>query len=699
MDNTSMISVINTLIKRKRETGQDQKETYNSIELSTEDCNTSDDMYVKYNNEIENSYQTRYEKITRLMLDVNTQLSVDDLTENEKRLALYLRKAKYMFNLDRREYNSEDEIEEDKYSIILEKSNELSEIVRDINNINFENSKEVFMWVQKMVPYINIQSVTVPNIATPIDVYLLETLKSKGYTTEKTAVNNEQDFYRNMLANQLKELSEYHFFVSDYDLSVRENEELTSIKTKRIAQYNLNTDLDNEYTRRLRHTNRQQSKLEKVKQEIEEESEKLRKTTEENIKVNKHKLEDLSNITVTSKVFKTECNEAKEAYEKTKLNPTYSNINDMFNKIGRIHDEEYKNKLVILAYKLLDEQRDNKKITDNDYKTIIKVNEYSNIKRKDSKIYEERLEELEDRLEDIKINFKEAISELLGQMKKLIAEQGRIKKIISNVKRDKKKAEEELNSMGYVPKDIEPQEEKEEEEEKENAFDKIKNIFKKKNKEQDVLVIMDENEETLFEVVPIKKINKIKENLYNKINNPKVKKKISKGLNKISDKIKEVRDNVKENAAKVEFICATVILVGIALIGASNDKKNEETQDISNSIVVPIETPIEIQEEEVSSLPTISELADEALEKVLTGENTVYTSVGKASSDIDGVDPDRLIKDKWENAEVKDYYKREDNKSIKISEEEAQALYDAGENVIISAENDDTIIGYTNIRK
>ena len=94
-----------------------------------------------------------------------------------------------------------------------------------------------------------------------------------------------------------------------------------------------------------------------------------------------------------------------------------------------------------------------------------------------------------------------------------------------------------------------------------------------------------------------------------------------------------------------------------------------------------------------------SEVAKEAIDKTLTGENTVYTSVDRASLDKDGIDTNKLQIDKWENAEVKDYFKYEDNHISKITEEEAKDLYDAGENVVISVEDNDIVIGYTNVRK
>ena len=86
---------------KKKEKNKDQEIEFEDLTLSTESCETLDDMYVKYSREIEEEYNKNYEKQTRLMQNVSSQVSVDDLTEEELKEAQVLRVAKYLFSQER----------------------------------------------------------------------------------------------------------------------------------------------------------------------------------------------------------------------------------------------------------------------------------------------------------------------------------------------------------------------------------------------------------------------------------------------------------------------------------------------------------------------------------------------------------------------------------------------------------------------
>ena len=98
-------------------------------------------------------------------------------------------------------------------------------------------------------------------------------------------------------------------------------------------------------------------------------------------------------------------------------------------------------------------------------------------------------------------------------------------------------------------------------------------------------------------------------------------------------------------------------------------------------------------------IPDINEIGNESIDKALNNETKIYTSVDRAAQDVEGLSANNLYKPSFEHAEVGDYYTYENGSISKITEEEAQKLFEDGKTVVASVENDDVVIGYTNISK
>ena len=136
-------------------------------------------------------------------------------------------------------YNGTADTEQVKLDTIQKMNNEYVALFNEKENINFNNESEVSEWLNKLVPYINTHALNL-NLGINVtlesaDKYLLEVMEEKGYTDDiNSAVSPEQK----KIARKLKELKEYHFFVSDYKNLPEENKNLNSKKTMAMAEIN-----------------------------------------------------------------------------------------------------------------------------------------------------------------------------------------------------------------------------------------------------------------------------------------------------------------------------------------------------------------------------------------------------------------------------------------------------------------------------
>ena len=619
-----ILSVLNTLMLKKEQEKADQKVDYKDLELDTTGCETLDDIYVKYSKEIDDEYKDILSKKTILMQSVDSQMDVSNLTESELKDAQNLRKAKYMFNLDRMEYNTEDDLNEDEYREILKKSEEVFNLFKERNDFDFKDSKQVFYWLQKIVPYINIQSVcpaiywknmtselgNIENKAIsvdkPVDKALIELLKEAGYTSDKVVVNDIETFYKNMLAKEIKELEDYRFFVSEYDNN--ENERLTSDKIKGIANLDYHKEVYYEAERRLGHINNKLNSIGELRDEASIEWANKKKDLEERLeKVNK-KIETINDLTVTSKIFRTEDTEAKEAYEKALSSPTKTTLTNMFSAIARLHDRDYKDKMLIVGYSLLDKVKEEETITKKDFQSIENANKLTYVNRRDMNDILEDKKDLEEDIDDIGGKLEEAFKEIEETEKLLTEEKTKYEGVVSNSKQVIAEVALDLSKKGYVDNteefksiDIKV------EEDKESLVDKFRNLFSRNKQDKEIRIITAE-EETLNDFVPVRKIKPIKKTLYAKVNQQEFKARVSKGN-------KEMLLDIKRHP-----VAYTILALSVAIeVGVAAKLINEEINKQEDKKEITLEEA-EITDIEIPYVDNSDEIPEIDLEEITIGK-------------------------------------------------------------------------------
>ena len=709
IDTKTIDTTIETLIASKNATGEDISVRYEDIMITTEDCNNVVDMYVKYNDQVKKYYNEKYNKITRFMHEVDSQVDISDLSREELNEAKDLRRAKYMFDFNRKDYNNEDDYNENEYSEILNKNKKLEKIITKVVNPN--DSKEMYEWLQDMIPYVNIHSVTFAG-EDKLDEYIVNVFDGMGYGINNIDIVDEDSYYKSLISRNLNELKGNHFFVSEYYKTRDDNERYASRVLKDKAKLNYYEDLMEENRVKLGYVTRSLEVYKAGKEEVEKSyassKEKIQKELEEIDK----KIDQISDFTF-SKEYKTEEKEALDAYEKATDNPTKDNISDMFIYADRLHDPNYKEKILINAFQLLDYVKEKELLTKQEIRSIEAYNKLTQIKRKDKDGILKKQQYLKKQLTKIDGYKEEELAKLDKTITELEIEQLKYQRIHDRYIEKLEETKNSLRDRGYI------EQEKEEspidfsyEKEKMKLFDRIRNLFKKNKEDGIETQKINLEDESLKDFVPIRKVKKIKKKLYEKIN--------SSGMKEVIKKVcKELKDNAKE------YIFASLFVTGIGLLIAQAIKTSDvkiptkEDLDITPEKVVfdtEVETNEDITEDkelkqvfedndvvlEESTISDIempfNEIAQQAIDKTLTGENTVYTSVDKAIENKEGIDTNKLYKPSWENAEVGSYYTYEDGKITKVSEEEAEQLYKEGKNVVVSAENNNIDIGFTNIK-
>ena len=191
------------LIDAKKENNQECGVQINSKIYDTNSCETVEDFIDKYSKDLtENGI-----KSIEVELDVETTKVLKTQIGNFNR---------YLFRLDRGNINN-DGIDINAVSKMEE---EYTKIFAKKDSINFSNSKEVYDWLNELVPYINTHAVSLGNNS--VD-YILAIMNERGYT--KAIFNNDE--YKKAVYSKLRLLEKYNFFVLD-----RVNNEYDSADTK-----------------------------------------------------------------------------------------------------------------------------------------------------------------------------------------------------------------------------------------------------------------------------------------------------------------------------------------------------------------------------------------------------------------------------------------------------------------------------------
>ena len=573
-----IINLINSLIDKKIESGYDQGYKYTEfLNINTHGIETKEEMYDRYYEEIEKEYKENLEKLTILMYDVSNQVDVSGLNQEERNVAAVLRSAKYLFEQDRKTYNTEDDFDEDTYIEVIKKNNELTNILN--KDINWDSSVEVYDWVQEIIPYINIQSVTANGIDKPIDKYLVELLEKHGYTAVKETIVTKDTVCRNLLANQIFELEKYGFVVSEYLECHSTCRRLVSSKVKEIAELEYAKELYNVTEQRLGYIKNRLESLDENKKQIIDEWYIKNKELDNEVKALTLELNDYNdNIEVTSKIYRTEETEAKNAYDLVVNEPTKENINKMFDLISRLHDKTYKDKLLTVAYTKLDKYISEGRISND----IVNFKNHT-VGRPKKENIEKSIAKKEKKIREIKEIKEESLASIEESRNMLNTAKNKESKNNDIALKEIVRLKKSLKEKGYIDRDLESKkiDLTEYENEKKRFTDKIKEFFNKltkKDKEDDSIVTISETDESLIDFVPIDNITKVNKELKTKLDSDLVKSKISSGLNYI-DLI------VKTSAKEIGFYAGGVLIAGLTLY---NVNKNLE---IEPKVVDTIEMP------------------------------------------------------------------------------------------------------------
>ena len=218
--------------------------------------------------------------------------------------------------------------------------------------------------------------------------------------------------------------------------------------------------------------------------------------------------------------------------------------------------------------------------------------------------------------------------------------------------------------------------------------------------------LLDDEEDTLKEFVPVKAIKKISKDLYDKITSADYKSRIKKAV----DKLKEHKKAVITGA-----LVATAIMLGAA-VATSSRGNNREDNNTSQEIAIEdtnIETPnvdfenfdidenIALKESETENIESVDEkqasiedLSQQAINNAASGNTNVYANSYDAMVDQNSVS---AYAPSWENANGGSYYILSEAGLKEVSNEEAQTALENGERVIQKVVNEDQTIGFVNV--
>ena len=232
----SFIISFTKMLNKKREINQEVKLNFNGVDINTADCNSVEDMVVKYSNDIINNYVEYY----------NTCLKDNDVKD-----------AMWLFKTSRgNKYYGNEENKEQIASQIAVKEREYNLLFNKKNSIDFNNSQEVFEWVNSLIPYVNNHALALPvglenSEYLTQDKLILAVLKDNGYTSQNISINNMDDFYKQFVSFQMQQLEKYGFFVTDYDSMTQEDLSLITERTKDEAKLLKYVDLLDRYENKL----------------------------------------------------------------------------------------------------------------------------------------------------------------------------------------------------------------------------------------------------------------------------------------------------------------------------------------------------------------------------------------------------------------------------------------------------------------
>lgn len=194
----STYALYKLLIEKKKELGKDTKTLINKYEINTANCNDLEDMLVKYSDLEEEMYKSKQANYMNNGKTL-TQIALFKINDG-KRGNIY----------------DDKNTEEEKATVqnkIMDLDNKFKEIAKS-DSVNFNDPFEVNHWLGELTPYINTHALTLEEDGISGKELILNKLKENGYTSERVAVNNKEDYVKNIVSRSIEDLEKYGFFVS-----------------------------------------------------------------------------------------------------------------------------------------------------------------------------------------------------------------------------------------------------------------------------------------------------------------------------------------------------------------------------------------------------------------------------------------------------------------------------------------------------
>ncbi len=668
----SLVPLLQDMILNKHKNNKDITVNYQGQVISTENCNNIGELVTKYQKIIEKDNK---KELTNLLKDREVEKAID------------------LFKIHRGNYyNGTDEVEQPKLDVIRTKNEEYVKIMADSKQVDFSSSAIAYNWLNNLVPYINTHALSLNlglNVSLdPADKYLLDFMAAKGYDADLSNPDNFETYEKYQITKKLSELKEYHFFISDYPKLSQENIDLNSNKTNAMAEV---AYLEQKVARGARGIELLEAQL--------------------------NQLENQNTILELAKL---------DAQISLLENVIYAKSDNSFLHQNITSEEKAADKAVVLAVlshemgdmqvaralveALPDDSTIKHEIQDQldgiDISKMQAVDDPDIIERHELYNKQEKLKNKDQTVETIKGKIKyieEAVTYVNAKIEDL-----RVQNKLENHKTANTQPIEEV-----IEPEIEgPKEEivsKIEDETIEPVVEETTPHYDFSLDDEEFDLSIPDMQDTSREFIPIKSFRQISKELYDKINESKIKEVITKAVTKL-------RENKKAALVYAGFAAAIAIATtslggldrqeakmdtNVAVETTIDNTESKETSEVTNGEALSANSDaIDIalvNAEEPEYTITLNEASKETLDKVLEGKQEVYTSFEDAHNATNEVNQESLYMPSWGNAQVGDYYVEKEGAMNKLSVDEAQDYYNHGENLVQSVENEGTVIGYVNI--
>ncbi len=177
--------------------------------------------------------------------------------------------------------------------------------------------------------------------------------------------------------------------------------------------------------------------------------------------------------------------------------------------------------------------------------------------------------------------------------------------------------------------------------------------------------------------------------------------------NKLKDSVTKVWEFIKKHAKKfiIGGVVVTLAMVGAFLYGKSKETDEEEQKEapvvaeqIADNIVEEPTPDDTNSNDDIEEDYDFDKKYDEAIANALGGDYNVYENSYNAINETNPLDHDTLYVPSWETSKMAQPFTVNDKGGLdRITKDEARELTEAGENIAVRVENEDTGIGFVTI--